>query len=85
MTDGNLEHLVTTGAPNNAVIRRSLTRVQCIEALAPVPEQVEAAVAVAFASRVTLGGVAVSRGGAQAEMKSRTQKAESRERDNLTK
>lgn len=42
MADNTLEHLVTTGAPNNAVIRLGLTRVQCIEALAPVPEQVEA-------------------------------------------
>jgi putative nucleotidyltransferase with HDIG domain len=42
MVDNTLEQLVTSGAPNNAVIRLGLTRVQCIEALAPVPEQVEA-------------------------------------------
>lgn len=46
MADNTLEQLVSAGAPNNAVIRLGLTRVQCIEALAPVPEQVEAFAAV---------------------------------------
>ncbi len=46
MADNTLEQLVAVGTPNNAVIRLGLTRVQCIEALAPVPEQVEALAAV---------------------------------------
>lgn len=46
MADNTLEQLVTAGTPNNAVIRLGLTRVQCIEALAPVPEQVETLAAI---------------------------------------
>lgn len=42
IADNALETLVTSSAPNNAVIRLGLTRVQCIEALVAVPDQVEA-------------------------------------------
>jgi putative nucleotidyltransferase with HDIG domain len=41
-----LETAVYAGAPNNAVIRLGLTRVQCMEAVAAVPNQVEALAAV---------------------------------------
>lgn len=46
ISDNALESLVSTGTPNNAVIRLGLTRVQCTEALAAVPEQMEALSAV---------------------------------------
>jgi len=46
IADNALESLVASGIPNNAVIRLGLTRVQCIEALAPVPGQIEALAAV---------------------------------------
>jgi putative nucleotidyltransferase with HDIG domain len=42
MADNTLVQLVTAGAPNNAVIRLGLTRVQCRDALVAVPGQVEA-------------------------------------------
>lgn len=46
LADNALEATVTSAAPNNAGIRLGLTRVQCIEALAPVPAQIEALAAV---------------------------------------
>ena len=46
IADNALENAVTTAAPNSAAIRLGLTLVQCIEALAPVPVQIEALAAV---------------------------------------
>lgn len=46
IADNKLESAVSTDTPNNAVIRLGLTRVQSIEALVPVPAQIEALAAV---------------------------------------
>ncbi|MDP1634115.1 MAG: HDOD domain-containing protein, partial [Gallionellaceae bacterium] len=46
IADNTLESVVTTTAPNSAAIRLGLTRVQCTDALAPVPAQIEALTAV---------------------------------------
>ena len=42
VTGNSLETVINNNAPNGSVIRLGITRVQCIAALAPVPEQLEA-------------------------------------------
>ena len=46
LANNTLEDTMTAAAPNSAAIRLGLTRVQCAEALAPVPAQIEALAAV---------------------------------------
>ncbi|MEZ5619559.1 MAG: HDOD domain-containing protein [Rhodocyclaceae bacterium] len=46
IADNTLESAVTMAAPNGAAIRLGLTRVQAVEALAPVPDRIEALAAV---------------------------------------